>query len=585
MTTTISAGSPQFPTVTGKIAPSSQESMDAAIKVLVAQKQAWIQTSLDARIAIIDTLITDFAAIAPRWIAACAQAKGLAENSPLVSEEWSSVAWPILLNLRQLRQVLSDIKKDGHPHIPGPIHTRPDGQVTAQVFPFRTYDRLLFSGVTAAVWMQPGVTAENLSSTQAIMYQSQAQPQEGKVTLVLGAGNVGSIGPMDLLYKLFVNNQVVLLKPNMVNAYLGPLIEEGFKALITPGYLRVVYGGAEEGSYLCQHPDIDEIHITGSDKTFDNILFGPGKQGAENKAAQQPILTKRLTGELGNVSPLIIVPGPWNQKDIAFQAEQIVSSLAINAGFNCNATRVIIQHKDWSQRQTLLKNIRQIFSQLPTRTAYYPGAKERQQSFLTSHPDAESFGSPEDGHLPWTFISDLDPANNDDICFTTEAFCSLCSETALEANSVVDYIEKAVTFANEQLWGTLNITLIVHPSSLKDPAIAAAIEQAIARLRYGTIGLNYWAGTAYTLACIPWGAFPGNTIYDIQSGNDVVHNSLMFSKAQKSVIRAPFRSPLLPPWFISQTKIALPLFKKLTYFEKAPSWLKLVSIVKTAISG
>ena len=86
---------------------------------------------------------------------------------------------------------------------------------------------------------------------------------------------------MDLLYKLFVNNQVVLLKPNMVNAYLGPLIEESFQALIAPGYLRVVYGGAEEGSYLCQHPDIDEIHITGSDKTFDAILFGavgaPGK--------------------------------------------------------------------------------------------------------------------------------------------------------------------------------------------------------------------------------------------------------------------------------------------------------------------
>lgn len=585
MTTTIPAGSPQFPTVGGKIAPSSHESMDASIKVLVAQKQAWTQTSLDTRIAIIDALIADFATIAPRWIAASAQAKGIAENSPIVSEEWANAAWPILLNLRQLRQVLSDIKKNGHPHIPGPVHTRPDGQVTAQVFPFRAYDRLLFSGVTADVWMQPGVTAENLSSTQAITYQSQPQPQEGKVILVLGAGNIASIGPMDLLYKLFVSNQVVLLKPNMVNAYLGPLIEESFQALITPGYLRVVYGGAEEGSYLCQHADIDEIHITGSDKTFDSILFGPGKQGLEKKAARQPILTKRLTGELGNVSPLIIVPGPWSQKDIAFQAEQIVSSLANNAGFNCNATRVIIQHKGWSQRQTLLQHIRQIFSQLPARSAYYPGAKERQQSFLAAHPDAECFGSQEDGRLPWTFIPDVDATHNDDICFTTEAFCSLCAETALDADSVVDYIEKAVTFANERLWGTLNITLIVHPTSLKNPAIAAAIEQAMAKLRYGTIGLNYWAGTGYALACIPWGAFPGNTIYDIQSGNDVVHNSLMFSKAQKSVIRAPFRSPLTPPWFVSQTKIALPLFKKLTYFEKAPSWLKLVSIIKTALAG
>jgi hypothetical protein len=155
----------------------------------------------------------------------------------------------------------------------------------------------------------------------------------------------------------------------------------------------------------------------------------------------------------------------------------------------------------------------------------------------------------------------------------------------LEANGVVEYIKQAVTFANEHIWGTLNITLIVHPASLKDPAIAAAVDQAIADLRYGTIGVNYWAGTCYVIPSIPWGAFPGNTIYDIQSGNDIVHNSLMFSKAQKSVMHAPFRSPLTPPWFSSQHKIALPLFKKLTYFEKAPSWLKLVSIIKTALGA
>ena len=584
MTSTTYHGSPQFPTIAGKIAPSSRENMDASIQTLAAQKNAWIETSIATRLTIIDALIADFAAIAPRWIAACAQAKGIEENSPLISEEWANGAWPILLNLRQLRQVLSDIQTDGHPHIPGPVHTRSDGQVTAQVFPFRAYDRLLFSGVTAEVWMQPGVTAESLPSTQAISYQSQQQ--EGAVTLVLGAGNVASIGPMDLLYKLFVHNHVVLLKPNMVNAYLGPLLEESFQALITPGYLRIVYGGAEEGSYLCQHPDIDEIHITGSDKTFDAILFGPGQAGLEHKAAQQPILTKRLTGELGNVSPVIVVPGPWSQKDLAFQAEHIVSMLSNNAGFNCNATRIIIQQKDWSQRQALLQNIRQQFAKLPTRSAYYPGAQERQQSFLDVHPDAELFSlQQQQGYLPWTFISDVDASRTDDICFTTEAFCSLCAETALEADSVVDYIERAVTFANDHLWGTLNITLIVHPASLKDPAIAAAVEQAIARLRYGTIGVNYWAGTCFAIAVTPWGAFPGHTIYDIQSGNDVVHNTLMFSQTQKSVMRAPFRSSLTPPWFVSQKKIAQSLFKKLTYFEKAPSWWKLLGIIKTALVG
>ena len=166
--------------------------------------------------------------------------------------------------------------------------------------------------------MEPDVTIEELSRTQATAYQNK-QPT-GKVALVLGAGNVASISPMDILYKIFVEDQVVLFKANPVNAYLGPLIEEGFQALIEQGYLRIVYGGATEGSYLCQHPGIDEIHITGSDKTFDAIVFGHGPAGAARKAARQPLPNKRVTAELGNVSPLIVVP-VWSASDIAYQAE------------------------------------------------------------------------------------------------------------------------------------------------------------------------------------------------------------------------------------------------------------------------
>ena len=103
---------------------------------------------------------------------------------------------------------------------------------------------------------------------------------------MLGAGNVSSIGPLDALYKLFVEDQVVLFKTNPVNAYLGPLILEAFRTLIDQNVLRVVYGGAAEGAYLCTHPGIDEIHITGSDKTFDAIVWGPGAEGAARKATR-----------------------------------------------------------------------------------------------------------------------------------------------------------------------------------------------------------------------------------------------------------------------------------------------------------
>src|SRR2546428_1554611 len=360
MTVDIQQGSPQFPTVTGSIS-STQEAMNVAIQTLQAHKDAWVMLTIDDRVAILDDLIKDFAAIAPRWVAVSLQAKGIREGVPAAAEEWVLGPWSILKNLSQLRQSLIDIKNIGHPKIAGPVITRPDGQVVAQVYPQTVYDRLSSNGATAEIWMEPGVTVEELPKTQAFVYQEQKH--QGKVALVLGAGNVSSIGPMDILYKLFVEDQVVILKTNPVNAYLAPLMEESFRVLIEPGFLRIVNGGAAEGAYLCNHPGVDEIHITGSDKTFDAIVFGNGPEGAKRKEDKSPLLTKRVTGELGNVSPVIVIPGSWKADDLAYQAEHIDTMLTNNAGFNCNATRVIIQNASWPQRNQLLEEMRRILAQ------------------------------------------------------------------------------------------------------------------------------------------------------------------------------------------------------------------------------
>src|SRR5260370_33847632 len=102
-------GSFQFPIATGSIVPSTQDEMDAAILTLQKQKQAWVQISASDRVAIVDTLIRDFAAIAPRWVEASVQAKGIQPDSPNVGEEWAAGAWPVIKQLRQLRQALIDI--------------------------------------------------------------------------------------------------------------------------------------------------------------------------------------------------------------------------------------------------------------------------------------------------------------------------------------------------------------------------------------------------------------------------------------------------------------------------------------------
>jgi acyl-CoA reductase-like NAD-dependent aldehyde dehydrogenase len=576
-------GSFAYPTTTASMPPSTQEEMDHAVAILSQQKAAWVKVTVRERIALLDAIIRDFTAIAPRWVAASLQAKGIAPDAPAASEEWAAGTWAVSKSLNQLRRSLIDIAASGHPHVPGPITTRPDGQVVARVFPQTGYDALFFAGVKAEVWMEPGVTPETLSSTQAVMYQGK--PHEGRIALVLSAGNVASIGPLDILYKLFVEDQVVISKANPVNEYLGPLMQEAFRALIEPGYVRLVYGGAAEGAYLCHHPAIDTIHITGSDKTFDAIVFGSGPEGAQRKATRQPILAKTITGELGNVSPVIVVPGPWSQSDLTYQATHLVSMLTNNAGFNCNATRIIIQHASWPQRNALLREIRAVFAKVPPRDAYYPGAHERQRAFVAAHPDAEIFGTTQGRALPWTFITNVDAQQTDDICFSTEAFCGLFAETALPGDDAVDYLQRAVAFANTNVWGTLSATLLIHPASLKDPRVAQALEEAVAALKYGTIGVNYWAGIGFALGITTWGAFPGHALSDIQSGCGVVHNSLMFERAQKSVLRAPFRSTPTPSWFVTEGTKARSIFPRLVRFEAAPSPLKVPGILKAALFG
>ena len=42
------------------------------------------------------------------------------------------------------------------------------------------------------------------------------------MALVLAAGNVASLGPRDVLSKLFVEGKVVVMKANPVNDYLVP---------------------------------------------------------------------------------------------------------------------------------------------------------------------------------------------------------------------------------------------------------------------------------------------------------------------------------------------------------------------------
>jgi acyl-CoA reductase-like NAD-dependent aldehyde dehydrogenase len=572
------------PTNASPIAPTPRAELDRAVADLQEAKGRFAVLGIPERLELLSRILELSRSVAPRWVEAALRAKGLDADSPQAGEEWLGGPMTVHRNLRLLKETLSQIQTHGSPQLPdGAVSTRPDGQVVVRVFPASLYDKLLFAGFTAEVWMEPSVSAETLPQTMAAVYQGGPPAGPGKVCAVMGAGNVASIGPMDVLYKMFTENGVCILKMNPVNEYLGPFIQESFAPAIEAGYLRVVYGGADVGSHLVYHEGVDDVHITGSDRTHDAIVWGPaGPERERRKAEDRPLLQKPITSELGNVSPIIVVPGPWRESDLVFQAENLATMLANNAGFNCNAAKLIVQHAGWSRRDALLSSLERALWRVPQRCAYYPGAQERYESFVKAHPDVREIGQRTDEKLPWTIIPGVDPAHEGSPVFRAEAFCSLVAETRLAAEDAAGFLRRAVDFCNEKVWGSLNVTLLVHPETERE--LGAELDRAIAALRYGTISVNHWAALGYGLVVTPWGAFPGHELSDIQSGRGFVHNTMMFERPQKSVVRGPFRVKPRPPWFVTSKKTHK-IAPRLADFEAEPSPAKLPGIFVNALQS
>lgn len=566
----------------GAAAPSAVEtaSLDAAVAAVAARASTWAATGPADRADLLDHVLHDTRAAAAGWLADACRAKGLAPDSPEAGEELFAGVVTFVRMARLLRDSVRQIAREGRPHYPGPVTSAPDGRLRVGVFPTSLYDRVLVARTTAEVWMQPGVSRADIDAGQAWAYRD---PQRAKgVSLVLGAGNVASLAPRDVLYELFVEGKVVVLKANPVNDYLVPHWQRALRVLTDGDLLRIVRGGAAEGAHLANHPSVDKVHITGSDKTHDAVVFGTGEEGARRKAAAEPLLAKPVTGELGNVSPVVVVPGRWSAADLLYQAEHVATMLVNNAGFNCLTARVLVTHAGWPQREAFLGALSQALARAPTRSAYYPGAEGRRGLFLAQHPDALEIGQAGEGVLPWTLVRGVDPGRLDDVCFNVEAFCGLFAETALPADSAASFLDAAVDFCNAVLWGTLSATVLVHPQTQREPAVSAAVERAMADLRYGGIGLNIWHATVFALSTTTWGAYPGHPVNDIGSGTGVVGNAFMFDRPQKSVVRGPFRSRPVPPWFASNPR-ALPVMRRLLEFEADPSPFLLARVLAATV--
>lgn len=552
---------------------AEQAALDASVARVAGRKDAWVRIGIGERAAMLRRAIAGVLEVADEWVSAACAVKGLDPRRPEAGEEWVSGPMTTVRNLRLLAEALD------HGGAPPPvrIRSREDGQLVADVFPQTLLDRIVCSGMRVEVWIEPGKPA-----SQGALYREKAQglQRPGRVALVLGAGNVSSIAPLDAVSKLFVHDEVVVLKMNPVNDYLAPLFRRAFRALIEPGFLEIVTGGPEAGEYLCHHPQIGSIHLTGSDRTHDRIVWGEeGEEQQRRKALGQPRLDKPITSELGCVTPVLVVPGRWTDGELDYQARHLASMVVHNASFNCNAAKAVVLARGWSQREAFLDRLHETFAALPPRRAYYPGAEERYRAFRDRYPNARAFGAGGADVVPWTVIPNV-PPNAGEYALTREAFCGVLAEVSLDVSDPVAFLREAVPFVNEHVWGNLSAVLLVDGRTRRRHV--GEVEAALATLRYGGVGLNVWTGANFALGVATWGAYPGNTLANVRSGIGVVHNTLLFDHPQKSIVRGRFRMWPKPVWFADHRTLHV-VGRLATFFEAGPSIAKLPPLVWAAL--
>ncbi|KRA32859.1 aldehyde dehydrogenase [Nocardioides sp. Root614] len=548
---------------------------------------AWARTPLVRRA----ELLTEFQRLvdehAAEWVEVAASIKQLPPDSPLLGEEWMSGPWATLSYLEPLRTTLERLDAGKDPLSGFRTRPAPGDRLAIQVLPHTTYDRLLLNGYAAEVWMQPGVSRDDVRRTAGL---GQLVPHRTQGTaLVLGAGNITSIAPLDVLYVLYADNRVAALKLNPIMDPLLGVFTKVFKPFIDLGVVEIFSSDVALGSALAHHRDIAAVHMTGSEHTHDAIVWGPGEQGRANKAAGTPLLAKPISSELGGVAPVIVVPGAWSRADLRFQAQHVATQRLHNGGHNCIAAQVVILSSDWAQKDAFLAELRSALAGAPARPAWYPGCDVRVAEARRLHPDADLVG----GTAERTLLPGLDLQDPAESAFSTEYFGPVLGVTELPGEGAA-FLEAAVAAANATLRGTLGANVIAHPRSLRK--MGRAFREILADLRYGTIGVNVWTGVGYLTPHATWGGFPGHALDDIQSGRGVVHNALLLERTERTVVTGPFRpsprsilhgelsiSPK-PPWFVDN-RTASTTGRRLTRFAARPRWRALPAIFASALRG
>ena len=159
------------------------------------------------------------------------------------------------------------------------------------------------------------------------------------------------------------------------------------------------------------------------------------------------------------------------------------------------------------------------------------------------------------------------------------------SRPCWESSRCPEFLDAAVTHANDRLTGTLGANVLIDPETQN--ALGDGFDRAIADLHYGTIAINSWTAFGFLTPTATWGAFPGGTLEDAPSGIGIVHNAFLLDRVERTVVNGPFRpfprsaSSALrgyglsvlpkPPWFVT-SRTGAAVCEGFTRFRMTGNW-------------
>eukprot|EP00163_Fabomonas_tropica_P031558 TRINITY_DN753_c0_g1_i1.p1 TRINITY_DN753_c0_g1~~TRINITY_DN753_c0_g1_i1.p1 ORF type:complete len:568 (+),score=175.19 TRINITY_DN753_c0_g1_i1:38-1741(+) len=555
------------------------EDVKGIIDAVAAKKDEWKNVSLPEKVALLKQIRESAIESIDEWLAAGAEARGVSVTEPTHGQargELYMVGPGMFGNcLNLIITSLESIIATGKP--PAAKATRVvKGKAVVTVFPDGLRQSIEASGMKGDLYLADSEAEQD--SFDSI--------HTGGVVGVLGAGNFDA--PTELLGEMFLKGRVGVYKPNPVNQNTHPVIAKIFAPLVSAGYLAFIVGAVPVGSAMVEHPLLDEIVLTGSAITYDKIVWGgSSEEQKQNKTRHSPKITTPVCAELGSVNPWIIVPGEWSDKMIDSHAAHLAASKTLNNGHICASPQVLIVAKDWPQRQQFLDRVRYWLRQVAPSPPFYPGSGRSHQDF-SQLPNAEVLA---DGKYANTFKDQQAPVLIPDVAdpdsqaaatlMQREAFCPVLSEFPLDVSpdKPIDFLRAAIDFADKKVWGSLTCSFMIQDSIWK--AHEQELEEIVADMPFGSVGINIWGGFVATMSQLRWGGYPGHTPEDVQSGIGYIGNSNLWKNPQKAVLRAPFnhqaRTKVLEPGHFEKQ------FRRLSEYMSTPGFWTLTKLLSAAL--